>query len=255
MTILDTIITTRKERVAVQKQAVPEYVLQRVVGPPRSFFAKNGGVTLIAECKKGSPSHGIFLNEYEPVYIAKQYEAGGADAISVLTEPDYFFGTEQDLIAVRENVTLPVLRKDFIFDTYQVKETWAIGADAMLLIAAALSESQMQELAACAGEYGLEILLEIHNHEELEKSLAIPAAGLGINARNLKDFSIDLEICTTLCNEVPKERVAVAESGLHGPQDGKAMFDAGFRGFLVGEYFITAKERIASVRAFREALR
>ncbi len=253
MTILDKIISVRKERLIEKKRSVSENSLQRTSDPPRPFFTMEG-VTLIAECKKGSPSKGIFLEDYDPVAIARQYENGGADAVSVLTEPDFFYGDESHLQAVRENVSLPVLRKDFIFDTYQVTESWALGADGVLLIAAVLSTQQIKELAGCAKEYGLEILLEIHNKEELEKALEVPVTGVGINARNLKDFTIDLEATKELCKQVPTDRIAVAESGMKSPQDGKMMYNAGFRGFLVGEYFITAADRKKTVNEFANAL-
>jgi indole-3-glycerol phosphate synthase len=255
MTILNKILSVRKERLADKKRAVPEDSLERTAGPPRPFFNGEGAVTLIAECKKGSPSKGIFLKEYNPVLIATQYERGGADAVSVLTEPDFFYGDEEHLSNVRENVSLPVLRKDFIFDRYQIRESWALGADAILLIAAILSEIQLEELAASAIELGLEILLEVHNREELEKAVTIPATAIGINARNLKDFSIDLNESKELCKLLPKERIAVAESGLNSSQAGLEMFNAGFRGFLVGEYFITAENREETVREFAEALK
>lgn len=254
VTILNKIVSVCKERLAEKRKNIPENSLQRNVDSPRPFFKKDS-ITLIAECKKGSPSRGIFLEEYDPVTIANQYEKGGADAISVLTEPGFFYGSEVHLKSVRECISLPVLRKDFIFDTYQVTESWAMGADAILLIAAILSESQLKELVVCAEEYNLEILLEVHDREELEKALVVPVTGIGINARNLKDFSIDLEATKALCKLVPADRIAVAESGIMSPQDGKAMYDAGFRGFLVGEYFITSENREKQVKEFAAALK
>lgn len=255
MTILDEIVSVCKERLAEKKGNVPEKSLQRNMDPPRPFFKKSGDAMIIAECKKGSPSRGIFLEEYDPATIAGQYEQGGADAISVLTEPDFFFGDESHLKAVREKVSLPVLRKDFIFDKYQVTESWAMGADSILLIAAILSETQLKELTSYATELGLEILLEVHDRRELEKAITVPVTGIGINARNLKDFSIDLEAAKKLCSLVPQDRIAVAESGIKSPQDGAEMFRAGFRGFLVGEYFITANDREKRVREFAAALK
>ncbi len=253
MTILDEIVETRKERLKIKKGEIAESDLVRRIDPPRLFFQKDG-ITVIAECKRGSPSKGVFVKDYNPVSIACDYERGGAHAISVLTEPDYFYGDETHLKNVRQVVSIPVLRKDFIVDTYQVRESWALGADAVLLIAAVLSESQMKELADCAAEYDLEVLLEVHNKEELEKAILIPAAGIGINARNLKDFSIDMELSRELCGQIPVERIAVAESGMMSPEDGKVMFNAGFRGFLVGEYFITANDREKNVRNFVDFL-
>ncbi len=253
MTILDKIVETRKERLKKKKDEVAESNLVRQVDPPRPFF-NTDGFTVIAECKRGSPSKGVFTNEYNPTLIARDYERGGTHAVSVLTEPDYFYGDESHLTDVRRAISLPVLRKDFIFDPYQITESWAMGADAILLIAAILSETQLHELAVHAAEYDLAVLLEVHDGDELAKALNVPATGIGINARNLKDFSIDLDRSKELCRRVPADRIAVAESGMMSQQDGRNMVDAGFRGFLVGEYFITAWERVRTVREFIEAL-
>lgn len=255
MTILDKIVTQRKERLQNTKRSMPVGNLLRTVGNPRSFYRPQGSITLIAECKKASPSKGIFVEQYNPVVIAHEYEQGGADAISVLTEPDFFSGNDNDLVSVRNKTQLPVLRKDFIIDTYQVRESWSLGADAILLIAAILSEDQLKELAACAQEFDLDVLLEVHDQKELEKALMVPVGGIGINARNLKDFSIDMEAVKMLCRQVPDDRIAVAESGMKSAADGKALYDSGFRGFLVGEYFITASKRFNQVREFRDALK
>lgn len=255
MTILDKIVAARKERLVNKKKKIGKSSLKRTVGPPRPLFKGANNITLIAECKKGSPSKGIFLDDYDPIAIASQYETGGADAISVLTEPDFFYGSDAHLEAIRKTVSLPVLRKDFIFDPYQVKESWALGADAILLIAAVLSERQLENLALYAVELGLEILLEIHSREELEMALTIPATAIGINARNLKDFTIDLNMSKKLCSLIPRGRIAVAESGLKSPRAGQNMFQAGFRAFLVGEYFITAKNRTQCVKNFATKLK
>lgn len=254
MNILDRIVAQRKKRLAEKKKTCPAESLTRKVETIRPFYREKGAVTVIAECKKGSPSRGIFLQDYEPVPIAKAYEKGGADALSVLTEPDFFYGDETHLESVRNNVSLPVLRKDFIFDMYQVKESWAVGADAILLIAALLSDMQLKELAGYAAQLGLGILLEVHDRQELERGLRVPVKGIGINARNLKDFSIDLETAKELCKLIPAERIAVAESGLKSPEAGAAMYEAGFRGFLVGEYFVTAENREERVRKFCRSL-
>ncbi len=253
MTILDKIVNARKIRLEEKKSKIKENSLQRKFDPPRSFFKKD--ITLIAECKKGSPSKGVLCEEYYPSEIALQYEQGGADAISVLTEPDFFFGSEEHLKAVKLKTSLPVLRKDFIFDTYQVKESWAIGADAILLIASILSDNRLKELVSLAKEYNLETLLEVHTQDELEKALKVSTTAIGINARNLKDFSIDINASKELCRQIPDSVIAVAESGLKSPQMGAEMYKAGFRGFLVGEYFITAKDREKTVREFVQKLK
>ena len=255
MTILDKIVASCKERLVKKKRERKEGSFHRSVDPPRPFYNDTTGVTLIAECKKGSPSRGVFLEEYDPVSIASQYERGGADAVSVLTEPDFFYGNEEHLTKIREVVSIPVLRKDFIFDTYQVKESWAIGADAILLIAAILSKAQINELIDCASGFGLDILLEVHNRDELNRCLTSQARGIGINARNLKDFSVDIKASKELCKEIPTDKIAVAESGITAVNILKEMYNAGFRGFLVGEHFITAADREGTVKDFAKALR
>ena len=255
MTILDKIVTACQERLAEKKRKIKERSFHRSAGPPLPFYNDSIGVTLIAECKRGSPSRGMLLEDYNPVSIACQYERGGADAVSVLTEPDFFFGDEKHLTAVKEAVSLPVLRKDFIFDTYQVTESWALGADAILLIAAILSKAQLLKLISCASELGLDILLEVHNRDELNRCLSTPARGIGINARNLKDFSVDIKASKKLCKHVPADRIAVAESGIKAANILKELFNAGFRGFLVGEHFITSGDREGTVKEFAKALK
>lgn len=255
MTILDKIVASCKERLEKRKGERKEGSFHRRIDPPRPFYNETTGVTLIAECKKGSPSRGILLEEYDPVSLASQYERGGADAVSVLTEPEFFYGNEEHLTKVREAISIPVLRKDFIFDTYQVRESWAIGADAILLIAAILSKAQLNELIECASELGLDILLEVHNRDELSRCLTEQVRGIGINARNLKDFSVDIKVSKELCKEIPTGKIAVAESGITAVNILKEMYNAGFRGFLVGEYFITADDREETVKEFAQALR
>jgi len=252
--ILDKIVARRKERLAVKKKAVPVESLDRKEKTIRPFYREKDSVTVIAECKKGSPSRGIFLQDYDPLRIAREYEKGGAHALSVLTEPDFFYGADSHLEMVRAHVSLPVLRKDFIFDMYQVKESWAMGADAILLIAAVLPDAQLKELGGFAKELGLEILLEVHNKRELERAFNVPVSGIGINARNLKDFSIDLQGAKDLCRLLPPGRIAVAESGMKSPEAAVDMYEAGFRAFLVGEYFVTAANREECVREFCSAL-
>lgn len=250
MTILEKIVARRKEQYARKKTAVPFNDLYRTLDDPRPFFKTGKACTVIAECKKGSPSRGIFIQEYHPAALAREYESGGADAVSVLTEPDFFFADPAHLTNVRAQISLPVLRKDFIFDPYQIRESWALGADAVLLIASILTDTQLKELADCAAQYHLQILLEIHTRDELDRALDVPATGIGINARNLKDFSINLNASKELCALIPSDRIAVAESGIKSVQDGIMMKEAGFRGFLVGEYFVTSQDPQGTVRSF-----
>lgn len=252
-TILTKIAAAKKDSVGTRKKLVAQESLVRSVDNPRPFFRKEG-VTLIAECKKGSPSRGILVEKYNPVVIAEAYEKGGADAVSVLTEEEFFFGSDEHLKAVRSAVALPILRKDFVIDPYQIHEAWALGADAILLIAALLDTDTMHRFTEIAHSRNLSVLLEVHSEEEFEKSKTVEADGFGINARNLHDFSMDLDAVLRMQSMLPKNKIAVAESGLLSPESGKKMYDAGFRGFLVGEYFVTADNKEETVRTFRGAL-
>ncbi|MCK5266648.1 MAG: indole-3-glycerol-phosphate synthase, partial [Spirochaetes bacterium] len=161
---------------------------------------------------------------------------------------------DDHLVSVRKASGLPVLRKDFIFDPYQVRESWALGADCILLIAAILSGDQIKELAHYAQELKMEVLLEAHNEEELQKVLSVPSGAVGINSRNLKNFTTDLDTAKNLCRMIPADRIAVAESGIHSSQDGVDLLKTGFRAFLVGEYFIKSEDRQSCVRNFVDAV-
>lgn len=254
MSILERITARRRELVAQAKQEQPFTSLERTADAVKPLFPANRRPTLIAECKKGSPSKGVFLPDYDPARLASAYARGGAQALSVLTEPDFFFGDSGHLLQARRVSGLPVLRKDFIIDPWQVRESWAIGADAMLLIVAVLEQTALDELCHQANELGLQVLVEAHNEQELERALQLPCSALGINARNLRDFSIDLEGARRLCAMVPAEYTVVAESGIHSPADARSLRQAGFRAFLVGEYFVTAADREARVREMVEAI-
>ncbi len=254
MDILNKIITCKRLAMEKEKHLHPADTLQRHLSPPQPLFKADGEITLIAECKKASPSSGLLAEDYNPVSIAADYEQGGADALSVLTEAEFFLGTDADLIAVKKRVGLPVLRKDFIIDSYQIKQSWAIGADAVLLIAAALSFGELQSLCALAHEYGLQVLAEAHDKAEVEKAVASGADAVGINARNLYDFSIDLQRLADLRKLIPAGLTAVAESGLKSAEDGQRMYEYGFRAFLVGGYFMTAPNRRGAVRNFKKKL-
>jgi len=252
--ILDTIVEKRKERISADKKRVPECQLKRYCKAPQSFFKTDNLFTLIAECKKASPSKGIFVRDYDPVSIAVEYEKGGADTISVLTEPEYFLGDNSHLSMVSNAVSIPILRKDFIIDPYQIKESWSLGADAVLLIAAILSKQQLIELISVASEYGLEVLVEVHTEQELETAINAGSNAVGINARNLKDFTIDMALSQHLFTLLPENTIAVAESGIKSPDDGLKMLQTGFRGFLIGEYFMTAQDKAGCVSEFRSVL-
>jgi len=209
---------------------------------------------LIAECKKASPSRGLLVGEYDPVALAAAYERGGAGMVSVLTDPRRFLGADGHLTAVREAVGLPVLRKDFIVDPYQVLEAWSIGADAILLIATALSKAQMLELAAAACELGLAVLAEIHEESEVECAAAAMPDAIGVNSRDLRDFSVDAEKSRSLAGFLPAGPLRVAESGMRSPEDAVALVQAGFQGFLIGEALATSQDPESKTRDFSAAI-
>ena len=190
---------------------------------------------VIAEIKKASPSKGIIRADFDPVSIARAYEQADATCLSVLTDVHYFQGSDDYLRQIRQAVKLPILRKDFMLDPYQIIEARAMGADAILLILAMLSDAQAEELAAAAREQGLSILPEVHNAEELHRALLLDTQLIGINNRNLHDFSISLQTSIDLLADVPDDRVLITESGIHTNADIKQMNTAGIHGFLVGE--------------------
>lgn len=195
---------------------------------------------IIAECKHRSPSKGVLRADYDAVAVAKGYEKGGAAAISVLTNEEFFGGTLADLSAVRQAVDLPILRKDFVVDPYQLEEARAAGADTVLLIAAILEEGEMKDLVVMATSLGLEVLVEIHQESELEGALASGAQLIGINNRNLHDFSTDIATTERLAPSVPADRTIIAESGLRSGTDLLRLSGVGVSSFLVGEAFMTA---------------
>jgi indole-3-glycerol phosphate synthase len=199
------------------------------------FMRDSGGTALIAEVKKGSPSKGIIRADFDPVNIAEIYQQGGATCLSVLTDRQYFHGHLRYLGLIREQVGLPLLRKDFIIDPYQLYEARVAGADAVLLIAAALEDGQLAELAGIAAELRLDTLLEVHDAEELDRALALPVDLIGINNRDLKTFRTDLAITERLAGRIPRERLAVAESGIGTRSDIERLQRAGAGAFLVGE--------------------
>ncbi|MCG8673217.1 MAG: indole-3-glycerol phosphate synthase TrpC [Pseudomonadales bacterium] len=193
---------------------------------------------VIAEVKKASPSKGIIREDFDPVAIAKAYEFGGAACMSVLTDRDFFKGHEDYLIAARDACALPVIRKDFIIDTYQVAEARSINADCILLIVACLEDAQMKDLAHCAQDLGMDVLVEVHDEQELERALALETRLLGINNRNLHNFETSLDTTYRLLKGMPSDRIVVTESGIHTQDDAIAMQNHGVNSFLVGEAFM-----------------
>jgi indole-3-glycerol phosphate synthase len=197
---------------------------------------------VIAEIKKASPSKGVIRSDFEPVSIAKSYAANGAACLSVLTDESFFQGSKEYLIAARQACDLPVLRKDFMVDAYQVYEAKCMGSDCILLIAACLDDAKMQDLEALAFELGMDVLVEVHDAQELERALKLRTTLLGINNRNLKNFEVRLQTTLDLLKYVPKNCTLVTESGIVSKHDVKAMRAAHVNGFLVGESFMRAPD-------------
>ena len=203
---------------------------------------------VIAEAKRASPSKGVIRENFDPAAIARSYEAGGATCLSVLTDVDFFQGGDDCLVAARAACTLPVIRKDFLIDPYQVVEARALGADCVLLIAAALDDDQMAELAATAFESGMDVLVEVHDAAELERSLRLDTSLLGINNRDLHSFETRLETTFELLPMIPGDRLVVTESGIHSRDDVAAMQAQGVNAFLVGEAFMRAEDPGAKLK-------
>ncbi len=241
--ILDQILATKQTEIAADSSKLSLIELQQMVadcGPTRGFAAKlrqtsADGTAIIAEVKKGSPSKGIIRADFDPVAIAKSYEAGGASCLSVLTDVSYFHGSLDYLQQIRSVVGLPLLRKDFIVDPYQVFQARVAGADAILLIASALDDQQLLELAQLARELQLDTLLEVHDAAELERALPLPVDLIGINNRNLQTFVTDLAVSEQLAPQIPAAQLAVAESGIHSRVDIERLQQAGAGAFLIGE--------------------
>jgi indole-3-glycerol phosphate synthase len=208
----------------------------------RDALARADRVNVIAECKRRSPSRGVLRANYDPVTLARGYERAGAAAISVLTEPTFFDGALAHLAAIRDAVALPLLRKDFIVDRYQLLEARASGADAVLLIVAALSDVELAGLHAEAHDLGLAALVEVHDAPEVERALAAGAELIGVNNRNLRTLEVDTRASETAAARIPASVVAVSESGLKSPDDIARMHAFGYRAFLIGERFMTATD-------------
>ncbi|MCX7562389.1 indole-3-glycerol phosphate synthase TrpC [Xanthomonadaceae bacterium XH05] len=250
--ILARIIARKVEEVAQRRSTVSLDSLQQqaaAMPPARGFAAAleakiaGGKAAVIAEVKKASPSKGLIRADFDPAQIAASYEAGGAACLSVLTDVDFFQGADAYLQQARAACSLPVLRKDFTIDAYQVTEARALGADCILLIVAALDDTQLNELAMHALALGLDVLVEVHDADELARALALPAAPgviLGVNNRNLRTFEVSLDTTLVLKNAVPDDRLIVTESGILGPSDVARMRTAGIHAFLVGEAFMRA---------------
>ncbi|MGB2097380.1 MAG: indole-3-glycerol phosphate synthase TrpC [Candidatus Puniceispirillales bacterium] len=244
--VLKTIIADKTIEVTELKASPDSHSLAAKAAdmPPARGFANAlrkssaQGYGLIAEFKRASPSRGLINPDAEPANIAQSYEAGGATCLSVLTDQKYFHGHINDMIAAKSATLMPVLRKDFMIDPIQIIESRAYGADCILLIMSALSDSHAAELEACAMEYGLDVLIETHDGEEIERALNLQSPMIGINNRNLRSMTTDLAVGEDLMTMIPDDRIAIAESGLKSSDDLARMARAGARCFLIGEFLM-----------------
>lgn len=248
-TILEEIIAHKATEVATAKSKLTLADLEASFPPSstgRGFFdalearVSRAEAAVIAEIKKASPSKGLIREDFHPAEIAKDYAANGATCLSVLTDEKYFQGHNNYLQQARSACDLPVIRKDFMIDTFQVAESKALGADCILLIVAALQQDQMEELAAYASEIGLDILVEVHNQEELNRALNLPTDLIGINNRNLHTFETDLSTTLELAKNIPAGKIVITESGINTSADVKRMMGNGIYAFLIGESFMRA---------------
>ncbi len=249
--ILAEIVAHKRTEIAARRAARPLAQVEAAAAAasaPRGFFAAlarrlaAGEVAVIAECKRASPSKGLIRKHYNPAAIAASYARGGAACLSVLTDERYFQGADADLVAARNACELPVLRKDFMLDPYQVFEARALGADCILLIAACLSDAELDELSVVARRLELDILVEVHDRTELERALRLRTPLIGINNRDLKRFVTDLDTTIGLLRDIPADRMVVTESGIHTRADVDRLRAHDVHAFLVGEAFMRAEE-------------
>ena len=255
--ILDRIVEARRESVAHRKRVLPEVALkiavEKKIPPPRDFASAltRNGINIIAELKKSSPSKGLLREEYAPAVLASGLEAAGAASLSVLTEEDFFHGSLGDLKEASRVTKVPILRKDFIIDPWQVWEARAAGADSFLLIAAILGDATLEELLKLGRTLKMEPLVEVHESEELDRVIAAGAKIIGVNNRDLRDFKVHIETSLTLIEVIPEDCIAVSESGLRTYEDIERLRRAGFDAFLIGEHLMKEADPGSALRALR----
>ena len=249
--ILKRILARKRQEIDERNRNTSVQELERRIDDadaPRGFVnslenkIRSGNAAVIAEIKKASPSRGILREDFRPAELAGSYERGGAACLSVLTDIDFFKGADAYLQQARAACSLPVIRKDFIIDPYQVYEARVLGADCILLIVAALGDPMLGELTQLAVQLGMDVLVEVHDSGELERALEVPGRLIGINNRNLRTFETSLEVTLGMLDEVPDDRIVVTESGIHTPADVALMRSSGVNAFLVGEAFMKARD-------------
>lgn len=257
-TYLDRILEVHRAAAAADDRPLAELMADARAAPPARGFAAalragsaDGGLAVIAEVKRRSPSRGDLAPDLDPVVVASAYAEGGAACLSVLTDEHFFDGSADDLRAARGAVTIPILRKDFTVGPRDVCDARIMGADAVLLIVAALDDGELASLHDLAGEVGLDVLVEVHDEEELERALGVGAAVVGVNQRDLVTFEVDTARAVRVGAAMPAGILRVAESGIRGPEDAAALVAAGFHAVLVGESLVTASDPARSVAALR----
>ncbi len=261
MNILDKIVAKKKEEVALSKLKFPFIRLEeselffRECYSFRDFILDPKRTGIIAEFKRQSPSKGVINNKVNVAEVTHNYAEAGASALSVLTDTSFFGGYKRDLVEVRKANSIPVLRKDFVLDEYQVIEAKALGADIILLIASILNPQEIEKLVKRAKDLGMNVLLEVHNKEELSRSLCNDLDAVGINNRNLSDFSVSLNHSYSLVDDIPDQFLKVSESGISDPETIKALKKVGFNGFLVGENFMKESDPGKAFQKFIELLK
>ena len=244
MNVLSEIIAKKRERVREVKARARPHAFRAAL--------RSDGINVIAEFKRRSPSKGMIREGANPIDIARAYQAGGAVAMSVLTEEDYFDGSLADLMQVKATVDLPVLRKDFVVEEYQIYESAAAGADAILLIVAALDDDLLARLRRLAeDELQIDALVEVHTSEEMKRAAACGAKLIGVNNRDLRTFEVSLDTSLRLAREAPADALLISESGLNNAADLQRLYEAGYRGFLIGETLMRADDPAGALRSFR----
>lgn len=256
-TYLDDIVAAHRATAASDERPEAPLLAAALTAPPARPFARaladDDELTVIAEVKRRSPSRGALAPDLVPRALARAYQAGGAGALSVLTDAEFFAGSPADLSAAREACSLPVLRKDFTVDRRDVIDARIMGADAVLLIVAALTDTDLGMLLELAGEVGLDALVEVHDEAEADRALAAGATLIGVNQRDLTTFAITAGLALRLAPRLPSGTVSVAESGITGGEDARRLADAGYDAVLVGEHLVTSADPAAAVRSLRTA--